>query len=79
MIENNYSCFICGSEMFDDEFLGKPVDNHNFVSCGNCGVVIARPMNSDNKMDYSNYGDYLVNDINISEQIKTAKKFYLYI
>jgi 2-polyprenyl-3-methyl-5-hydroxy-6-metoxy-1,4-benzoquinol methylase len=69
------SCFVCGATVFQDVFGSRVVDRHRFFKCSECGTVVARPVELQEPMDYTEYGDYLVDDRIINKHLKSKRRY----
>ncbi len=68
-----HNCFVCGSESFFLEFSGRLTNDHKFFRCASCGVIIAEAERKKD-MDYSDYGDYLIEEQSWETHLAKAKK-----
>ncbi len=68
-----HKCFVCGSNHFCPEFSGRMVYHHKYFRCADCGTVIAQTEGAA-EMDYSDYGDYLVEEISWGKILEKTKK-----
>lgn len=73
-------CFIC-SGISHHSIIGLEVNQHTFHECEGCGIVTAHPENPSIKSDFSDYGEYLINNkkeiqTKIFYAERTHKKFF---